>query len=138
MIKTILKAWEHQKEKNWPHTYWLVDIHDTILYPKYGGISDVYYPFAKEALQLASAMPDIKLIIWSCSKPEDLRKYEEFFANDQINFDYTNANPDALVYPFGDFTIKPYCNCMFDDKAGFTPNEWENIYTLLQRRMRTV
>lgn len=133
ILDVIKQSWEDQEQRNWPATYWLVDIHGTILKPDYGNISKEFYPFAKDALQLASKS-DIKLIMWTCSTPEDIEQYVKYFAENGIVFDFIGINPDAFNYPYGDYTKKAYANVMLDDKAGFCPSAWESIYQLLEKK----
>lgn len=135
MTRLIETAWSEQAKRQWPNTYWLCDIHGTILKPDYGHISKEFYPFAKEALQIATKS-DIKLIMWTCSTPEDIEQYIKFFKENDIVFDFIGDNPDALNYPYGDYRKKPYANVMLDDKAGFDVNSWETIYLLLENHYK--
>lgn len=136
-IKTMF---EHAEKKQWFETYFAFDIHGVISLPDYRkGIKKepseiskvVYYPFAKETLQLLSkTRPDIVKIIWSSSYPEELKTYIEVFKNDGINFKYINENPEISDSKgsFGFYDKKFYFNVLFDDKAGFSAHkDWKPL-----------
>ena len=131
---------EHAKKKQWFETYFAFDIHGVVSFPDYRkGIKKepseiskvVYYPFAKETLQLLSrTRPDIIKIIWSSSYPEELKTYIEVFEKDGINFKYINENPEIsdAKGSFGFYDKKFYFNVLFDDKAGFSAYEdWKPL-----------
>ena len=137
-IKTMF---EHAEKKKWYETYFAFDIHGTISIPDYRkGIKKtpseiskvIYYPFAKETLQLITEnRPDIKKIIWSSSYPEELNSYIETFKNDAIVFEYINENPEVADAKgsFGFYDKKFYFNALFEDKSGFDPEkDWKPIY----------
>ena len=112
------------KDRNWEHFYLFVDIHATILYPDYGGLSKKYYPYAKEMLKKLSKDKRIKLALYTCSYPNEIKEYIEFFEKDGIHFEYINKNPDVPNTRGGYFEDKPYMNILLDDKAGFVA-EWD-------------
>jgi len=114
----------------WDCIYVFVDLHGTIVPGTYdrSNLSTHFYPFAKEALKRFSSDGRIRLVLWSSSFDEDLAKYVEFFKKKGIMFDYINSNPEVVSDAVGLFTAKPYFNVLFDDKAGFDPNEdWREI-----------
>jgi hypothetical protein len=136
MVDMILKSWQKQKENKYYEQYWLFDLHGTIIKPNYikGSIEVVYYPFAKECLQIITSRKDIRTIIFTSSFTEELAGYDKVFRNDNIFFKYYNENPEICEENgmFGYYKYKPYFDIMFEDKAGFNPEtEWKQIYQLL-------
>ena len=126
------------KRKGWDKTYWWVDVHGTIFIPNYDKdvTTSEYYPLAKETLQFLSGLDSICLIMWTCSHPDEYKKYIEIFKKDNINFQYINENPEVTTEDglgYGCYDQKPYMNVVFEDKAGFTPNEnWSEILTYMK------
>lgn len=121
-------------EKNWEYFYVLVDIHSTILYPDYGGLAKKYYPMAKEVLQKLSNDKRIKLILYTCSYPDEIKEYLEFFKKDNINFEFVNKNPEVENTKGGYFQDKPYMNVLLDDKVGYIADfDWHLINYVLNK-----
>jgi hypothetical protein len=132
----LVNHFQHKVERGWDKTYWAFDIHGTILKPNYqfGNIPDEYYPFAKECLQLISELPDVCMILYTCSHPHEISQYLELFEKENIHFEYVNENPEVptQVDGYGCYDKKLYMNVLFEDKAGFNPlTEWEEIYFYL-------
>ena len=119
--KTISRAFDKARKKQWDKTYWLVDVHETIVAPNYNidKIATDFYPEAKEVLQFLSNRPDITLILYTCSWPQEVAKYEVFFQNNGIHFDYKMKNPEVKTVPkqYGYYVDKPYADVVLDDKA---------------------
>lgn len=136
VLNQIKKTFEISHTKQWYETYWAFDLHGTIMKSTYDLNDDIihYYPYAKEALQLISKRPDIISIIWTCSYPNEIEKYKEKFAYDSIWFNEINSNPgiSSNLGNFGYYEDKFYFNVLFEDKAGFDPREWEEIYDYLK------
>lgn len=134
--KYIHKMFNNAFNKQWYETYWLCDLHSTIIKPSYN-LNDKnvnYYPFAKEVLQLLTKRKDIKMIMWTSSYPNEIEIYNNVFEEDGIYFDTINENPNISSNNgnFGYYEKKFYFNILFDDKAAFEPEiEWEAIYKLL-------
>jgi len=133
MVKGLIKAQETAKRKGWDRIYLAVDLHETCLKPTWQKeISREYYPYAKEVLKMFSDMPDVCLILWSCSLPELNKEYFDFFKKDGINFDYINENPECPSTDYANFDLKLYFSLGFDDKFGFDPEkDWEAILDYL-------
>jgi len=136
MWKWIEKMFKHSFEKEWYETYWAFDVHGTILVPTFrkNSFDSEFYPFADAALKLLSDRKDIKLILYTSSYPEEIEHYMKVFKEKGINFDYINENPeiDSSKGNFGYYEDKFYFNALFDDKAGFDPEEeWYEIWNLL-------
>ena len=129
IVKTFISAQRVAKEREWNRIYIGCDIHSTTLKPTYSTeLSKVYYPFAKDVLQKLSAMPEVCLILWSCSLPEINKEYFDFFKQDGINFDYINENPECSSTEYADFDTKLYFSVGLDDKFGFDPDkDWEAL-----------
>ena len=76
----------------------------------------------------------MKLIMYTCSHPEEIEKYLELFESKGIKFNYVNENPEVSGTEYGDFTGKPYMNVLLEDKAGFDAEEdWKKIGNLLNK-----
>ena len=128
-------AFEISKQRGWEYYFVFIDLHQTVLYPDYDKkfVSD-FYPHAKEVLKSISDRPDMKLIIYTCSHPEEIEEYKNLFKNNGINIDYVNENPEVVGTNYGDFTKKPYMNVLLEDKAGFDAEEdWVKIKKLLKK-----
>jgi len=137
MITAILKQWNKQEVRKWYESYWLFDLHGTIIKPNHihGDYTVEYYPFAKEALQLITQRTDIRTIVFTSSFPDEIEAYKKQFKKDGIKFKYFNENPEITNENgmFGYYKYKPYFDLMFEDKAGFEPEvEWKAIYYLFK------
>jgi hypothetical protein len=96
--------------------------------------NEEFYPYAKSALQLISNRPDIIMILWTCSYPNEIEKYVKFFKESNINFNHINENPgiSSNMGNFGYYEQKFYFNVLFEDKSGFDPEiEWKEVYDLM-------
>lgn len=135
IINAINKAFENLHSKKWTKMYWAFDLHETIIKPnwKHGEIPREFYPLAKEAMQLISKRPDIVRIMYTCSHPNEIVQYKEFFAENDIHFDYVNENPEVINEKYGYYDKKPYFNVLFEDKAGFDPTSWKDVIERLEQ-----
>ena len=136
ITRAIKRAFNEAKNKNWDKTFWAFDIHETIIKPNWSEkeIPTEFYPLAKEAMQLISKRHDVSRILFTCSHPQEIEKYLEFFRNHDIHFDHVNGNPEVLSKKYGCYDKKPYFNVLFEDKAGFDPYEdWEEVIKLLEQ-----
>lgn len=134
ITRAIEKCFDRAREKGWNKTFWAVDIHETIIKSNYDepGIPTVWYPFAKEAMQLMSKREDIELILYTCSWQNEIEEYLKMFKEEGINFKWVNANPDVKNTAYGCYEFKPYFNVLFEDKSGFDPLEWPYIIEMLK------
>lgn len=122
----------HTKYK---YIYIAIDIHGTIFQPSRNEEEMYNYIwYAKEALQKLSNNENFKLIIFSSSYPENIKKYVEKLKNDQIHIDYIMENPEIESNRYANFTKKFYYDILLDDKAGFEPNDWFEIYNFLDKK----
>jgi len=134
LLKWIEKMFIHAEKKQWYETYWLFDVHGVISKPDYRkDVKEInYYPYAKETLQfITKHRPDIIMIMFTSSYPEEIKIYMDIFKKDDIHFKYVNENPEISDSKgsFGYYYQKPYYNVLLDDKSGFDPYEdWEPIY----------
>ena len=122
--------------RGWDKTYWVFDIHGTILKPnyEYGNIPKEFYPFAKETLQMISKMEDVVMILYTCSHPHEIEQYIECFKENDIHFDYVNENPEipTNLEGYGNYDKKLYMNVLFEDKAGFDGDtDWGEVKKFL-------
>jgi hypothetical protein len=130
----IEKMFEHAEKKQWYETYWLFDVHGVISRPDYRKETKEinYYPYAKETLQfITKNRPDIIMIMFTSSYPEEIKIYTDIFKKDEIHFKYVNENPEISDSKgcFGYYHQKPYYNVLFEDKSGFNPElDWKPIY----------
>jgi hypothetical protein len=133
----IHRMFQHSFSKEWYETYWLIDMHRTIIKPTYdlNDKSIHYYPFALETMQILSKRDDIITIMWTSSYPQEIEEYVKQLAKDEIVFDKINENPDISSNNgnFGFYEKKFYFNVLIDDKAAFNPDkDWEPIYNLFK------
>jgi hypothetical protein len=133
ILKAIHNALVIKEKRGWDRLYFAVDLHGTVLVPNYslGDIPKEFYPMAKEVLQKLSSRNDIVLIIYTCSFPNEIEEYLNYFKSHGINFDYVNSNPEVKTKEggVGYFKDKFYFNVLLEDKAGFDPlTEWDEIY----------
>lgn len=140
VIKAITKSFLEKERKNFDTLYYLFDIHGTILKPNYevNNIPTEFYPNAKETLQLLSKIPDICLILYTCSHPNEIEQYLQFFKNNDIEFKYVNENPEVQTQlnGYGCYDKKPYMNVLFEDKSGFDPEtDWELVLEIFKNKI---
>jgi hypothetical protein len=136
ITRAIKNCLENAKQKGWDKTYWAFDIHGTMLIPtfKTGVVSTVFYPYAKEVMQILSRQKNIVRILYTCSYPEEIVQYLKYFEAFDIRFDYVNENPDVCTGAYGHYDRKFYFNVLFEDKAGFDPlSDWKEVYELLHQ-----
>lgn len=136
ITNVILSCWEKQKKFHFYESYFLFDLHGTIIKPNHirSNYDVEYYPYAKEVLQILTNRTDIRTIVFTSSYPDELIQYDNKFKEDNINFKYYNSNPEICDENgmFGYYVHKMYFDVMFEDKAGFNPwHEWKEIYELL-------
>jgi len=138
LVTWIEKMFKHSFDRKWYETYWAFDIHGVISVPTHrkndGKV--IFYPYAKETLQLVTERKDIVMIMSTSSYPSEIKKYNKIFKENNIHFKYINENPDISTAKgsFGHYKQKFYFNVMFEDKAGFDPlTEWKPIYNLLKK-----
>lgn len=129
IVKAIDKALKNKEKRGWDKIYFYFDIHETILYPDYNNEDPLkFYEHAKEVLQYLSNRKDIEMGLFTCSYPQEIKRYKKFFKENGIVFKYANKNPDVEDTAYGYYEDKPYFNVLFEDKAGFDgENDWLKI-----------
>jgi len=143
ILKSIqVNHFEYKVKRNWDKTYWFFDIHGTILKPnyQYGNTPKDFYPYAVETLQLLTKLPDVEMIIYTCSHPHEIREYIKLFSDLGITFKFVNENPEVptQVDGYGCYDKKPYMNVLFEDKAGFDPEtEWKEVLDFMNSKYGT-
>lgn len=133
-IENCLRA---AKEREWSKTYWAFDIHGTILRPNFkrDEISKEFYPGAIEVMQFLSKQKNIVKILYTCSYPNEIEQYLNYFKKHDIHFDYINANPEVADGGYGYYQDKFYFNVLMDDKAGFDDEtDWMEIRRIINQR----
>jgi len=139
ITRAIRNAFRFAQERQWEKTYWAVDIHGTMIEPNYKGgeIPRAFYPHAVEVLQLISRRTDVCLILYTCSHPHEVEEYLEYFHGLEIRFQFVNRNPEVCNGAYGCYDEKPYFNVLFEDKAGFDPEEdWWQVRQLLEEEWK--
>lgn len=134
ITRAIENAFRHRKERGWSKTYWAFDVHGTILIPNHRRdvISTEFYPYALEVMQLLSKRTDIVRILYTCSYPNEIEQYLDFFKKYGIHFHYVNSNPEVADGGYGYYKEKFYFNVLLEDKAGFSGDtDWKDILTVL-------
>lgn len=135
ITRAIINCIKQAKAKGWSKTYWAFDIHSTMLKPNYRRdcISTEFYPHAKEVMLMLMERKDIVKILYTCSYPNEISQYIEYFAGHGIHFDYINENPEVADGSYGYYQDKLYFNVLMDDKAGFDgETDWIAIKKLLE------
>lgn len=136
IIKTIRRSIEYAKSKQWYEVYWAFDLHGTILVPNHikGNVDTEFYPYAKEAMQIISNRNDIILITNTSAFDDELESYIKMFDENGIYFKYFNENPeiDHCNGSFGNYDKKFYFNVLFEDKAGFFPEDWYDVFQCMK------
>lgn len=136
ITRAIKNAFERAKLKDWDKTYWAFDIHETMIIPNWTEeeVPLTFYPLAKEVLQMISMREDVVCLLFTCSHPEEIEVYLNFFKSQDIHFDYVNENPEVLNIKYGNYDKKPYFNVLFEDKAGFDPNtDWARVKEVIEK-----
>ncbi len=135
ITRAIKKAFERASEKKWDRTYWAFDLHETIIMPNWSSneIPKTFYPHARKAMQYLTQRPDIVSIMYTCSHPHEIEQYLDYFKEHEISFNYVNENPEVTNGHYGFYDKKPYFNVLFEDKAGFSPEDWPEVVALIQQ-----
>ena len=128
----IKQTFADYKTKGWDRIYVLVDVHNTITPAGQHDSFEFINPVCKEVLQWFSKRPEIKLILWTSSYPEETDRLTHWLLDNRIFVSYINANPEAKDTERAYFGEKFYYNIVIDDRAGFEPcSDWSAIKTLL-------
>ena len=129
LVKALKLAFQKMESRRWDTVYIFVDMHETVVEPTWSKeLATTLYPKAEPTLQMMSAHPNVKLILWSSSLPETNLEYQKFFLQKGIRFSAINSNPFEGSTVYADFDTKPYMSLILDDKAGFQPSDWEELH----------
>lgn len=132
IYKVIENSFKRAKEKNWEYVVFLIDIHDTIFKSTYSNIENFeYLGKAKEALQLMSKRPDIKIILWSSTFNKS--KYILQLYKDNIIIDAFNRNINGIENTeIACFDEKPFFAVGIDNAFGFDAEyDWNEVIKAL-------
>ncbi len=136
-IFNIARAYHDKRIRRWPNVYWCIDVHDVILEGKYSLMNDGanYMPNAIKVLRMLAKKPETKLILWTSSYAEPIKKVVEGLKKEDVHFDFINENPDCPNDKLCDFNKKFYFNILLDDKAGMDAagGDWFLIEEELKR-----
>lgn len=138
ITRAIKTCYEQKKKRGWEKLYFFFDVHATVLRPNYqrGNTPKDFYPYAKEAMQFISNLPDVVCVLYTCSHPNEIEEYMVLFGEAGIKFDYVNENPEVKteVNGYGCYDKKPYMNVLFEDKAGFdAETEWKEVLEVMKK-----
>lgn len=132
------RAFQKMEDRGWKYIFIAVDAHDTIFRGQYRDddyeVDPYYYPWALEALKMLSDRDDIKLILWSASQPDYMKRVSDYLhCMFGIDFEYLNENPevggDALIRT----DRKIYFDVGIDDKMFFNANhDWKKVIEVLK------
>lgn len=138
MIEKVLeKQYENAIKKGWDKLYIAIDVHDVIVYGNYDKdvLPKEFCPGAKETLKMLSKREDIVLILFTCSWPDEIKKYLEYFEKNDIKFKYVGENPEVENGDLGCYNNKFYFNILLEDKAGFDcERDWQIVENFFERR----
>lgn len=135
--EAIRKAYRAAQARGWSNIYVMVDVHDTIASSTYKDDEVDFYPNAISALQELSKFPEVKLVLWTCCYPERYSYFTDRLSALGIKVAYINETPIKNT-AYGDFRKKPYFSVVIDDKAGFDPNNWDDvIWAFKEARIKT-
>ena len=139
-MKTITdlfdEAWKKKEQRGWELVYIMVDLHGVVLPPNYHKHNDLQFisPHAEECLRYLTEQEDVCLILWSSSHVEEILNVRQWLAHRRVFFSFVNENPLEKNTEYADFTKKPYFSIVLDDKAGFEPDDWEDVEVWMTRR----
>jgi len=138
VLKSLVREYENMEKRGWDRIFLMFDLHGTVIVPnrEVGNTEIVYYPYAKETLQLISNRSDLDLNIYTCSHEEEVKEYQRKFKEDGIIFKYVNENPDVKTNGYGNYDKKPYMNVLFEDKSGWDPDGWIHVYNFFKEKYK--
>ena len=129
----INKVKEQKIKRNWSKIYWAIDLHDSIISGEYNKFNkgSILYPYAKEVLDLLYNSTDNITILWTSSYDDAIL---DIITKFDLKFHYYNENPECSNNELCNFDQKFYFNLLLDDKSGFEPKDWEEIYKALTNK----
>ena len=124
-VFTVLKP-----KRGWKTIYWMVDVHGVIIPGSWARSNDLQFVTwdCLGPLMWISGREDQRLILWTSSYYEELKKLGDWLFTFGIKVDYVNKNPEEENTQYANFSFKPYFNILIDDKAGFVPEtDWKLV-----------
>ena len=133
ILKPIIESYNKAKIRGWDTIYWAIDLHSTMVISNYDKDTKIeFYPYCKDVLRILTKIKHIKLILYTCSYDEPMRKFMDEMREQEIIFDFLNENPEAKDTSYGTYQKKLYFNVILEDKGGFEPEkDWKVIYDYL-------
>lgn len=142
ITRAFYSAFKRKREKGWSCIYVAVDIHDTVFEATHDARAEEPFKWlgsSEKALQMMTERSDVKMILWTGTKPSDLSKYVAKFKESGICFDYIYENTDEGSTEIFDPRCKTYFNVGIDDKFGFNPTtDWDEVIRFLDSNQETV
>ena len=120
-------TYEQKRLRKWPHIYWAIDLHDTVIEGKYNKFNEGanIYPYAKDVLDYLHAHDTHRTILWTSSYSDAVETTLKKF---DLKFHYHNLNPECPNSDLCHFDHKFYFNLILDDKSGFEgEKDWRTI-----------
>lgn len=136
ITKLFDEAWQKKEKRGWEFVYIMIDLHGVILPSNYHKENDLQFisPYAEMCLKWLSSQKDVVLILWSSSHLEEVSRTESWLLDKGIYFSYFNENPIEKNTEYADFSGKPYFSIGLDDKFGFEPSDWEELWKWIQEK----
>lgn len=132
--ETIIRTHKRFKEKGYANWYWAIDVHDVIFKGNYKRDSDLtWVPNAKRALKIMATIPEIKVILWTSSHEDEIKRIVNKIETETgLKIFSVNGNPDFSKDDLCNFYDKFCFDILLDDKAGFNYyNGWEQVIETL-------
>jgi len=132
----IENAFERNKARGWPTTYFAIDIHDTIFKGAYklDNPGKTFYPWAKEVLLNLTNNPGVSIILYTASHHGPARDVERWLYEHGIRILDINHNPDHRSNELCDFSKKFHFDVLLDDKGGF--EGWHDWFLIMHELKR--
>lgn len=129
ILKAIDRAYRVSQERKYDRIYWSLDLHGTVLHGNY--LANTYEWISPEIpglLRKLSEFDETHFILWSSLHPEEIPNVLRFFHDAGIHVFAVNGNPLEGNTQTGNFDAKFYTSIIVDDKAGFDPADWDQVY----------
>src|SRR4051812_12606707 len=112
VLRAIKKSFDDKEKRGWDKLYHFVDLHGTVIKPNWSSneIPSEFYDHALDVLRLLTRIPDICLVIYTCSHPHEVEVYLRMFKENGVIFTYVNENPEVetRMDGYGCYDKKPY------------------------------
>lgn len=129
ILKAIDRAYRVSQERGWDRIYWSLDLHGTVLHGNYQqNTYEWISPEIPGLLRKLSEFDETHFILWSSLHPDEIPNVLNFFREAGISVFSVNCNPLEGNTKTGFFDAKFYTSIIVDDKAGFDPADWDQVY----------